>query len=340
MITAHIDQNNRGGAGYCMEQLAAAMETVPGVELTDSIADADVVHLNDLNLWAGVVHGKERRRDHARKLYESVVRYPEKPLVVTEHGCIHFSDARRFAYGASVNVGGAASAFVRTTERLFATQVDAVCAISGSVRDNLVRGGIDPSRVHVTHHGVNDRYRDRVPTDPDPFVLHVSTYSPRKNPGAVLEVLDRLDVPMVVVGSGWRENHPDLATHPNVDLRGYVSEDDLVDLYNRASVFYFPTLHEGFGVPVLEAMACGTAVVTSDVYAVPEVTGDAAVNCPPTDVDRHVREIRRLLDDDAARERLEQAAAKRGRTFTWERTARTVAEVYRRVLDRPEVVAP
>lgn len=333
MITAYIDQNNRGGAGYCMEQLRDAMDaSVPGVSTTDRLDDADVVHLNDLNPWAGVVHGKERRRDHVRSLARGLTDR-ETPLVVTEHGSIHFSEARGYAYGARLNVGDIVSAVVRATERLYATQVAAVFAISGSVRRHLVAGGVDPGKVHVAYHGVNRRYRDVATTDPDPFVLHVSTYSPRKNPAAVVEVARRLDVPVVIAGSGWQENEPGLSAVPGIDVRGYVPEGDLVDLYNRAAAFYFPTLHEGFGLPVLEAMACGTAVVTSDVYAVPEVAGDAAVTCDPRDVDRHVAELEHLLADDEARERLERAAAARGRSFTWERTARTVADVYERVVD-------
>ncbi|MFC7081423.1 glycosyltransferase [Halorussus caseinilyticus] len=96
-------------------------------------------------------------------------------------------------------------------------------------------------------------------------------------------------------------------------------------------MFYFPTFHEGFGLPVLEAMAAECGVVTSDAYAVPEVAGDAAVLADPRDVDEHLAEIRRLLDDDDARRELGRAATERAREFSWETAAAETEGVYRDV---------
>ena len=100
-------------------------------------------------------------------------------------------------------------------------------------------------------------------------------------------------------------------------------------LYKRAAVFYFPTLHEGFGLPVLEAMAAGCAVVTSDVYSVPEVAGDAAVLCDPHDTDAHVEAIERLLGDETERETLSARAGERAAQFSWETAAEETETVYR-----------
>jgi glycosyltransferase involved in cell wall biosynthesis len=220
----------------------------------------------------------------------------------------------------------------RTQSWLF-DRADAIVAISTSVRENLTPQ-VDPAKIHVVHHGVDDRYRV---TDPpqrtDPFVLHVSLASKRKNPGAVVEAARRLDVRFVIAGSGWDSHFQSTERTDNVELLGYVTEDELIDLYHDAAVFYFPTLHEGFGLPVLEAMAAGCAVVASDVYAVPELAGDAAVLHGPNDIDRHVDAIERLLDDHGQRHELAARAIDRSQRFSWKKTARETVEVYRSVLD-------
>jgi glycosyltransferase involved in cell wall biosynthesis len=169
------------------------------------------------------------------------------------------------------------------------------------------------------------------PTDQG-YVLHVSLASERKNPEAVVELAERLDERFVVAGSGWEKEIPRRLRSDNVELKGYVPESELIELYQGASVFYFPTRHEGFGLPVLEAMAAETAVVTSDVYAVPEVTGDAAILCDPEDVDAHLSHVRRLLGNDAERRDLARRATERASEFTWARAASDTERIYESVL--------
>jgi len=135
------------------------------------------------------------------------------------------------------------------------------------------------------------------------------------------------DQRLVIAGSGWADEIPnDL---DNVEAPGYVPEDELVDLYHRASVFYFPTLHEGFGLPVLEAMA----VVTSDVYSVPEVTGDAALLFDPDDTAAHAEAIRDLLSDGERRHTLAERAVARADEFSWKQAAAETKAVYRTVTE-------
>lgn len=175
---------------------------------------------------------------------------------------------------------------------------DRIVAISESVKSALTNE-FPESKIDVVRHGVDARYRTEGPpaSDEDPFVLHVSLAAKRKNPAAIVKVANRLDHRFVIAGSGWDEHVPDRPETKNVEIMGYVPEDELVDLYKRAAVFYFPTLHDGFSLPVLEAMAAGCAVVTSDVYSVPEVADDAAVLCDPHDTDAHVEAIERLLEE-------------------------------------------
>jgi glycosyltransferase involved in cell wall biosynthesis len=137
---------------------------------------------------------------------------------------------------------------------------------------------------------------------------------------------------LAVAGSaaGSREPPPG----PSVRFLGMVDEVDLPALYTGASVFVFPSLLEGFGLPVLEAMACGAPVVCSDTSSLPEVAGDAAVLCDPTDVSALAAAIDRVLADGDLRVTLRQRGLARAAGFTWEETARRFAQLYGDVLAR------
>jgi glycosyltransferase involved in cell wall biosynthesis len=160
----------------------------------------------------------------------------------------------------------------------------------------------------------------------EPYVLMTGTLEPRKNVPRAVEAFaglpqdlrDRFE--LVVAGPpGWETAQIEA---PDVRLVGLVPDDELPALYAGAAVFLYPSLREGFGLPVLEAMAAGTAVVTSNLSSLPEVAGDAAVLVDPYDVEAIRSGIGALLSDDARRAQLAAAGRERARTFTWERTAR------------------
>jgi glycosyltransferase involved in cell wall biosynthesis len=132
-----------------------------------------------------------------------------------------------------------------------------------------------------------------------------------EGPGALRDALDTLD--------------PD--ARRRVRLLGYVSEARKVSLLQRAIALAYPSLYEGFGLPVLEAMSCGTPVLTSSVSALPEVTGHAALLVDPTDTDAIGHGLLRLLTDQGLRDRLRAAGPERASGFTWEAAARRTAEV-------------
>jgi alpha-1,3-rhamnosyl/mannosyltransferase len=167
------------------------------------------------------------------------------------------------------------------------------------------------------------------------FVLAAGTLEPRKNllrliraHGALPLELGRAQ-PLLVVGPrGWEEQEilRDAAGSDGVRLAGFVPDDDLAALYAGCSVFCYPSLYEGFGLPVLEAMAAGAAVVTSRVSSLPEVGGDAVAYADPEDERSIADALERLLRSPGERARLAALARERAGEFSWERTARGVLE--------------
>lgn len=306
-----------GGSEHMyMGELAPALGE-RDVIAVDDWRDADVVHLFEVNFLTG----ETIRQFEFPKLLR-IIR-SDTPLVISTDD-LYFSD------DPSLTVRPQLYRLNHYLQQWLFERADALIAISESVRGRLDQH-IDSTPITVVHHGVDDAYRSPYTESEAPFVLHVSLASPRKNPEAVIEVAQRLDTRMVIAGGGWDERIP--ATATNVETPGFVPESDLVDLYHDADVFYFPTRHEGFGLPVLEAMAAGTAVVTSDVYSVPEVTDDAAVLCGPTDLDAHVAAIERLLGDEQERQALATRAYERAEGFTWQTSAEETRAVYQTVAD-------
>jgi glycosyltransferase involved in cell wall biosynthesis len=171
----------------------------------------------------------------------------------------------------------------------------------------------------------------------DPFLLYVGTIDRRKDYRTLLAALARLDpaVRLVIAGTviAGRTDFPEtvrrLGLEPRVTVLGYVPERDLPALYRAARVFVYPSFYEGFGLPVLEAMACGTPVVTYNVTSLPEVAGDAArLLDGPVTPERLADEIGRLVDDAALRRELSERGRAWARRFDWGRTARLTVEAY------------
>ena len=176
------------------------------------------------------------------------------------------------------------------------------------------------------------------------FVLFTGSLKPTKNLKAVVEAYVRLrraaamQHRLVLVGDKAWVLDDIFATArasgyaDEIIFTGHVADEDLVALYNAADLFVHPSLFEGFGLPPLEAMACGTPVVTANTSAIPEVVGDAALMVDPHDVEALASAIAMVLDDGALRARLSVQGLERAASFSWEATARTIAGVYRDVV--------
>lgn len=235
-------------------------------------------------------------------------------------------------------------------------RADVVLADSESTRQDVIDLlGVDPARVEVVYAGVEPRFqrvRDAQTLQavrsryqlPAHFVLGVGTLQPRKNFERLIEGFSRMrdavlaETHLVIVGGvGWLyegicRRIEELGLQETVHLPGYVADEDLPALYSLADVFAFPSLYEGFGLPPLEAMACGTPVVCSNASSLPEVVGRAALTVDPLDVDALTAALRRALNDEPLRAELIQMGLARARRFTWEQAASTLLDVYRRTV--------
>ena len=224
---------------------------------------------------------------------------------------------------------------------------------SEATKEDLVGSeGVEAAKIAVVHHGVDAEAFAKVPVETllvarrrygieGPYVLSVGGIEPRKNLVALVRAFMELrpDAMLVIAGGPvrWIPQEagrlraevdalaPDIRRR--VVLTGYVSDEDRAALTAGAAAVAYPSRYEGFGFPVLEAMAAGVPVLTSNVSSLPEVAGDAAVLVDPADVSAIATGLRRLLEDEALRKRLREAGRARSATFTWQETARKTAAV-------------
>jgi glycosyltransferase involved in cell wall biosynthesis len=211
--------------------------------------------------------------------------------------------------------------------------------------------GVPRERVDVVYHGVDPVFRP-LPADeiaafrrrrglPERFVLFVGTLEPRKNLVRLVEAFARIRdsrVGLVLAGGkGWLYDDlfarvEALGLDEEIVFPGYVMNDELPLWYNAATVFGYPSVYEGFGLPVLEAQACGTPVLTSNISSLPEAAGDGALMVDPYDVEALAAELDRLLKDERLRYELRERGLAHARQFSWPHTARETACVYRRAM--------
>ncbi len=224
------------------------------------------------------------------------------------------------------------------------------------VKQELVETfGLDPERVTPVLLGVSPDFFPRAPAECNAFlaehglahgqyVLSVGTLEPRKNIPALIDAYSMLPTdlqqrfPLVLVGMrGWLTSGLEARMKPLVERGvikplGYVADEMMPLIYSGAAAFVFPSLYEGFGLPPLEAMACGAPVISSSSSSLPEVVGDAGVLVDPSNVDALAESLRRVLEDRAFAEVLAQQGVRRAAGFSWKKTAAETVAVYRRAL--------
>jgi glycosyltransferase involved in cell wall biosynthesis len=242
-------------------------------------------------------------------------------------------------------------AWARFRMRRLGRRAVRVITVSSFSRERLAaRLGIDPARIglvppgtdHVNSIPSDDSILARLGLGDRRFFLAVGSRSPAKNFGGLLEAYRRLGPgapPLVLVGGRNPRIFPgdDLRSSEGVVEAGYVDDGGLRCLYGKAAALCCPSFHEGFGLPPLEAMACGCPVVASRAAALPEACGDAALYCDPGDPVDIARALRRILDDDALREDLRRRGLERAGRYRWESSARALLGEIRGFAEGPAV---
>jgi glycosyltransferase involved in cell wall biosynthesis len=238
-------------------------------------------------------------------------------------------------------------AFLKIMMPRFLKAADAIIAVSECTkRDAINLYGIPADKIHVIYEGVDPRFTPITDPDrlsqvrskyhlPDRFILHVGTIEPRKNLPLLFEVAAQTNKPVVVAGKlGWLTDPilakvKELGVEDRVTFTGFIDDDDLPTLISAANVLAMPSKYEGFGLPILEAMACGTPVVASNAASLPEVGGDAALYAWHDDVRSWMRLLSLALDDAELRGWLREKGLRQAAKFRWDKMARETAEVYR-----------
>jgi len=269
------------------------------------------------------------------------------PVVVTIHDLSHFIFPELFQPAKRV--------YLQTMTRITAKRAAAVICDSENTRRDVLRLlQVPPERAHTVLIGVDAEMqplaRERVERFraerrlPERYILTVSTLEPRKNIPALIEAYCMLcrggqPVPHLVIGGGkgWyfraiEQQVERLGLRDHVVFTGFIPQQELPLWYNASEIFVYPSLYEGFGMPPLEAMACGVPVITSDKASLPEVVGDGGLMVDTSKPELLATALQRLLDEPETRIELGQRGQARARLFSWEKTARETASIYHAVL--------
>lgn len=276
------------------------------------------------------------------------------PAVITVHDIIHL------LYPASK----AANLYARVMLPLVTRKASRIIAVSHSTKNDLVRKvGVKEDKVAVIHNGIDERFqpvKDQRKIEelrrkyglPEQFILYVGTTKPHKNLPALIKafayVLRHGDIPgCKLVVAAKKDSLQDLSIVPTITAHslenevifiGQMPDEDMPLLYSAALLLAFPSLYEGFGLPPLEAMACGTPVVCSNTSSLPEVVGDAALLVNPRNIEQMGDAILQLILNQGLRQEMIQKGLERTKSFSWRETTNQTLELYRSSADQRSCV--
>jgi glycosyltransferase involved in cell wall biosynthesis len=275
-----------------------------------------------LLLSRGFFHGLNQRLPNRRQQY-AVTTFHDLFVMTGEYSTSEFR--KRFTEQA----------------RDAAARSDRIIAVSEFTKRQVVELlGVPAERVTTVHHGVNKLGGPQPALSRSRMVLTVGAMQTRKNTARLVEAFEALDNSwqLVLAGSGGYGVGEILAriekspARERIRMPGYVAPGQLAELYQQASIFAFPSLDEGFGMPVLDAMAAGVPTIASNRSAMPEVAGDAALLVDPEDTEALADGLRRLAEDEDLRRDLTDKGRARAKLFTWEKAVRETWDVYRELL--------
>jgi glycosyltransferase involved in cell wall biosynthesis len=278
------------------------------------------------------------------------------PIVVSVHDVSFLEHPEYFAAGRAWQLRHTVSRTVKRAARILTgSEFSRLCILKayGELEEekvvvvpNAAASNFRPISRETAAHAVRERFSVAAP-----FVLTVGDLQPRKNQIGLIRAFARLvrahphlKHNLVLAGKAtWFSDRISTAARESgiadrIQFCGFVSDDDLLHLYNACDLFVFPSFYEGFGLPVLEAMACGRAVVSSNASALPEVVDGAAILFDPYDTDEIVRALADLLLDAELRARMERLGLQRAAHFSWQKTAERTLEVFHEVAAGPRAL--
>lgn len=269
------------------------------------------------------------------------------PGIITIHDLAFWRIPKAFNYTRQIYKRFVSKRSIRKAERIIA-----VSDFTGSELKQIFN--IPDGKISVVHNGVSKSFSPHLKSSriqeikkkyaiDENFILFVGTIEPRKNLPRLVRAYDKLlkgsniGQKLVIIGAkGWLYKETfktvqELGLNRRVIFLGYIPEYKLPYFYNLADLFVYPSLYEGFGLPPLEAMACGTAVISSNTSSLPEVVGDAAILVDPYNVDEIAEVMYSVLSNEGLRKKLEEKGLKRAKMFPWEKTAQKTLQVYEEV---------
>ena len=211
---------------------------------------------------------------------------------------------------------------------------------------------VPPSKLTVIYNGIEEVFfnppelrREKLNLPEKPFFFHLGSFDPRKNTRRVIQAFSglskeiRKEFPLVIAGLSFKAKErflpliEELGLEKEVYVLPFVSDEDLAGLYHKCFAFIWPSLWEGFGLPVLEAMAAGAPVLTSNSTSLPEISGGCALLVDPTSSEEITKGIMRLIEDRSLRKELREKGKTWAKNFTWENTVRETIDIWKKVLE-------
>lgn len=347
------------GFGFYVSNLVSSLRKIK--------SDVDLITIKPLSsddlstpqrfLWDQFTFPKLANREKADILHQPCFSAPlfyKNPVVITIHDIINilFAD----------NVSLPSRIFYSKWMPLTYKKASRVITISESTKKDIIKTlGIQEEKIVVIPLAADKKFMERISREdinkvktkynlPEKYILHIGTLEPRKNLGFLIEVFSEVvkdkkthDWNLVITGKkGWHyrelyQKVKELGLESKVIFTGYFDEADKPALYKGAAVFAFPSLYEGFGLPLLEAMASGVPVISSNASSMPEVVGDAGILISPQDKALWVKSIKKVLSEGKLRDKMRVENKKQAANFSWEKTAKKTAEVYKEVAEGKKI---